>query len=246
MDADCCLRCSGAFQLRALVVPLPSVAEVTDADVDAARAWLRSKATNVGEALAERARELMFRASLPPWALRRMGARKPSACFMEFTRNEKRAMVCALGIRAVAADAATPPPNEHDLGLLLLACAGYLIAQNCNFEINDRLVVLDNDPYLVRSRFMAHMRERVLAPPPLLIRTHEATYMLHRRREPGAYDVVHAYPTLARGVIAWLRHVHDDRRGVLFLDRKIGAFVDDALGRTTLASTAIELNTLNF
>ena len=246
MDADCCLRCSGAFQLRGMAVPPPPAADVTDAEVSAARAWLRAKAANVGEALAERARELMFRASLPPWALRRMGPRKPSACFMEFTRNEKRAAVCALGIRAVSAEATTPPVDEHDMGLLLLACAGYLIAQNCNFEVNDRLVVLDNDPYLVRTRFMAHMRERVLAPPPLLIRTHDATYMLHRRREPGAYDTVHAYPTLARGVISWLRHVHDDRRGVLFLDRKIGAFVEDMLGRTTRASAAIELTTLNF
>jgi len=246
MDADCCLRCSGAFQLRALAVPPPSTAEVTDAEVSVARAWLRAKTVNVGESLAERARELMFRASLPPWALRRMAHRKPSACFMEFTRNEKRAAMCALGIRAVSAEATTPPIDEHDLGLLLLACSGYLIAQNCNFEINDKLVVLDNDPHLVRARFMAHMRERVLAPPPLLIRTYDATYMLHRRREPGAYDSVHAYPTLARGVIAWLRHVHDDRRGVLFLDRKIGAFVEDVLGRTTRASTAIELNTINF
>jgi hypothetical protein len=246
LDADCCLRCSGAFQLRGLAVPPPEAASVTDAEVTAARAWLRSKAANVGEALAERARELMFRASLPPWALRRIGPRKPSACFMEFTRNEKRAAACALGIRAVSAEATTPPVDEHDLGLLLLACAGYLIMQNCNFEISDKLIVLDNDPYLVRARFMAHMRERVLAPPPLLIRTHDATYMLHRRREPGAYDAVHAYPTLAHGVIAWLRHVHDDRRGVLFLDRKIGAFVEDALGRTTRASAAIELNTIQF
>jgi hypothetical protein len=58
--------------------------------------------------------------------------------------------------------------------------------------------------------------------------------------------LVHAYPTLARGVIAWLRHVHDERRGVLFLDRKIGGFVEDVLGRATRASSAIELNTLNF
>lgn len=245
LDADCSLRCSGAFQLRAMAVPPPAAADVTDAEVNAARAWLCSKAVNVGEALAERARELMFRASLPPWALRRVGARKPSACFMEFTRNEKRASVCALGIRAAAADAAKPL-DEHDMGLILLACAGYLIAQNCNFEINDKLMVMDNDPQLVRARFMAHMRERVLAPPPLLIRTHDATYVLHRRREPGAYDAVHSYPTLARGVIAWLRHVHDDRRGVLFLDRKIGAFVEDALGRTTRASAAIELTTLDF
>jgi hypothetical protein len=245
LDADCCLRCSGAFQLRAMAVPPPAAADVTDAEVNAAREWLRSKAVNVGEALAERARELMFRASLPPWALRRVGARKPSACFMEFTRNEKRAAVCGLGIRAAAADAAKPL-DEHDMGLLLLACAGYLIAQNCNFEINDKLMVMDNDPQLVRARFMAHMRERVLAPPPLLIRAHDATYVLHRRREPGAYDAIHAYPTLVRGVIAWLRHVHDDRRGVLFLDRKIGAFVEDALGRTTRASAAIELTTLNF
>lgn len=246
MDADCCLRCSGAFQLRASAVPPPPSADVTDAEVKSARAWLCSKAANVGEALAERSRELMFRASMPPWALRRMGTRKPSACFMEFTRNEKRAAACILGIRAVSAEATTPPPNEHDLGLLLLACAGYLIAQNCNFEINDRLVVLDSDPHLVRTRFIAHMRERVLAPPPLLIRTYDATYLLHRRREPGAYDSVHTYPTLARGVIAWLRHVHDERRGVLFLDRKIGGFVEDVLGRATRASSAIELNTLNF
>jgi hypothetical protein len=245
LDADCCLRCTGAVQLRALSVPPPPTAVVTDAEVGAARAWLLSKTVNVGEALAERSRELMFHASMPPWGLRRMAARKPSACFMEFTRNESRASTCALGIRGAAADAPAPP-DEHDLGLLLLACAGYLIKQSCNFEINDKLILMDNNPHLIRARFVAHMRERVLSPPPLLIRTYEATYVLHRRRAPGAYDAVHAYPSLARGVIAWLKHVHDERHGVLFLDRKIGAFVGDMLGRTARGSGSIQLESFRF
>ena len=263
MDADCCLRCMGVLQLRNFATASSETSigtsyyvATTDDEVAAARAWLRAKTANAGESLLERARETMFRASLPPWGLRRVGARKPSACFMEFTRNEPRAHACAKGLRLChvepsdASDqtAKTGPVDidEHDLGLLLLACASYFIEQNCSFKIDDKLVVLDNDPRLLRARFLAHRGERVLAPPPLLLRTCEATYIAHRRREPGAYDAVHAHPTLARGVIAWLKHLHDVRGGVLFLDRKVGVFVDDMLGRRARQSGGITLETRGF
>jgi hypothetical protein len=263
MDADCCLRCMCVLQLRNFAVASSDKSQgasyyvaTTDEEVAAARAWLRSKTVNAGESLLERARETMFRASLPPWGVRRMGARKPSACFMEFTRNEDRARTCAKGLRLChvdpsetsdqTANTGSADIDEHDLGLLLLACASYFIEQNCAFRIDDKLVVLDNDPRLLRARFLAHRGERVLSPPPLLLRTCDATYIAHRRREPGAYDAVHAHPTLARGVIAWLKHLHDVRGGVLFLDRKVGGFVDDMLGRKTRQTGGITLETRGF
>ena len=235
-DADCCLRDQATSQLGEKSVD--PAEPVTDELLASARAWLRLKASQAGESLGERCRETMFRASLAPWALRRLGQRKASAAFGEFTRDEARGPVCARGLR----NATDETLSEEDTGLLLLACVAYHVEQACSFRLEGRLALTDNQPFEVMERMRSHLTERVFGPPPLLVRAHDASYVVHRRREPGAHDRIERYPTLARAVVAWVRHVHDVRKGVLFLDRKIGTFAPAMLGRAERADPSIRLD----
>ena len=122
MDADCALRAAGVSQLRS--ISFEPVAPITDAELQTAREWLTSKASAAGESLGERARETMCRATLPPWALRRLGVRKASAAIGEFVRDDARIAQCALGLRGI-----TQEMSEEDLGLLLAACVCYFAEQ---------------------------------------------------------------------------------------------------------------------
>ena len=237
-DADCCMRMVIASQLRDKSVE-PSE-PVTDELLVAARAWMQAKASQAGESLGERCRETMFRASLAPWAIRRLGQRKARAAFGEFTRDETRGPACARGLRG-AGDAEL---TEEDLGLLLMGCVAYFAEQACSFRLEGRLMMMDNEPAAFLTRIHSHQNERVLGPPPLLLRTHEGSYVAHRTREPGAHDRIERYPSLARAVIAWVRHVHETRNDVLFLDRKLGTFAPALLGRAEAVDHTIRLETV--
>ena len=155
-------------------------------------------------------------------------------------RDDSRGTACAKGIRS-APDAEL---GEEDLGLLLASSVGYHVEQSCSFKLEGRLMLMDNEPGLLLSRLNTHRSERVLGPPPLLLRTHEASYIVHRRREPGAHERVDCYPGLARAVVAWVRHMVDKRGGVLFLDRKIGSFAPVFLGRVAPTDATIQLGTV--
>lgn len=237
-DADCCLRTVIAAQLRDKSVE-PSE-PVTDELLAAARAWLQAKAAQAGESLGERCRETMFRASLGPWALRRLGQRKASAAFGEFTRDEARGPACARGLRGVGDAELT----EEDLGLLLMGSVAYFAEQACSFRLEGRLMMMDNEPAALLARIHSHQGERVLGPPPLLLRTHDGSYVAHRTREPGAHDRIERYPSLARAVVGWVRHVHEARNDVLFLDRKLGTFAPALLGRAEAVDPTIRLETV--
>jgi hypothetical protein len=106
--------------------------------------------------------------------------------------------------------------------------------------------VFDNDPALLRDRFLGHRADRVLGPPPLLLRTHDGTYLAHRRREPGAHTLIERHASLARAVVAWVRYVHDVRADVLFLDRRMGTFADALLGRVEQSDNTIRLSSRDF
>jgi hypothetical protein len=128
--------------------------------------------------------------------------------------------------------------------MLLVSTVAYFVEQACSFKLEGRLVLTDNEPAQMLSRFAVHRSERVLRPPPLVLRTYDGTYLVHRRREPGAFERIERHTSLARAIVSWVRHVHEERGGTLFLNRKLGTFAPAFLGQEEAASGSILLSTV--
>lgn len=155
------------------------------------------------------------------------GREKPSAALarVQPERATQVSAACAPGVRLLGrADA-----DAQDVGTLTIAVLDYYMDQRHGVAWAAQYYAHHFAARAALERLNRYLADRMVDPPPLVVRLPAAWYVAERERRPGAFARVLRFDTAAAAVEHWLRWVRTNRAGTVAAGRSVGRVLAEVL-----------------
>jgi hypothetical protein len=175
--------------------------------------------------------ETLVRTRLNPVHAFSEGKERPSVALarVQPQRAVEVAAACARGVRLLGDHGAAAAAPPEDVDTLTVAVLDYYMDQRHGVAWASNYHAHHFAPGAALSRCARYLADRMVDPPPLVVRCLDAWYVAERSPRPGSFSRVLRFPRAAPALEHWLLWVRTQRRSTVAAGRTVERLLGEIL-----------------